>query len=475
MARSGFCTRRHLELLSCLLELQSRLSAWCLPFALTALPPRKEVESLPVPSLTQNTAILCFLLILLVPLACTGLALLNSGLGRSRSAAHAVLASLCACGVAILTFVILGFSGQGTAASSAHSFLVGGKSWSLIAAQPFFLRGLRLDFSAESLILLLQIFSVALAAMIPLSAGSERWRLGPACVSSVLLSAFVYPIFAHWVWGGGWLSQLGVNAGLGRGFLDGGGTSTIQMVGGLTALSMTWILGPRHGKFSSQGIPAGIPGHNAVLALAGCMLAWIGWLGLNIAGAILFAGADPSSAVLIVVNTSLSAIAAGLTAAAVTKARFGRPDASLCANGWMAGLVASSAAAAFLKPASAVIVGIVAGVLVLYSVDVLEARLNIDDPGGAISVHAIVGVWGLFAVSLLTNAGSSGQWLAQLAGVATMFGFVLPLAYGLNWILDKFYPQRVDEEGEMQGLDLYELGAGAYPEFVTHSDEFMQR
>ncbi len=202
-------------------------------------------------------------------------------------------------------------------------------------------------------------------------------------------------MFAHWVWGGGWLAQLGTNAGLGRGFVDGGGTSTIQMVGGLTALSVTWILGPRRGKFSPQGIPAGIPGHNAVLTLAGCMLAWMGWLGLNTAGAILFAGADPMSAVLIVVNTTLSAIAAGLTMAAVTKARFGRPDASLCANGWMAGLVASSAAAAFLKPASAIIVGIVAGIVVLYSIDFLEARLNIDDPGGAISVHAVAGVWGI--------------------------------------------------------------------------------
>jgi len=141
----------------------------------------------------------------------------------------------------------------------------------------------------------------------------------------------------------------------------------------------------------------------------------------------------------------------------------------------MAGLVSSSAAAAFLKPAAAILVGIVAGGLVLFAIDLLESRLAIDDPGGAVSVHAVAGIWGLLAGSLLSIGGSDGQWLAQLAGIATLLGFVLPLTYSLNWLLDKVYRQRVDEEGEMQGMDLYELGAGAYPDFVVHSDEFMQR
>ncbi len=429
---------------------------------------------MPAP-LPSNAAILCLPLILLVPLAIAGIALLNSGLGRSRSAAHAILTSMCASGSAIISFIVIGFSWQGTDSDSAHWVTVGPNSWNLLAAQPFFLRGVHFDLSRESLILLLQIFSIGLSAIVPLSAGSDRWRLGPACASSALLGTVLYPSFAHWVWGGGWLAQLGQNSGLGRGFIDGGGSSTIQTVGGLAALSITWILGPRRGKFSAQGIPAGIPGHNAVLAIAGCFLSWIGWLGLNASGAILLAGAEPSSVVLIVVNTTLSAMTAGLTMAAATKAKFGRPDASLCANGWMAGLVASSAAAAFLKPASAMIVGIVAGLLTLYSIDFLESRLLIDDPGGVISVHAVAGIWGISAVALLTSAGTTGQWLAQLAGVATLLGFVLPLGYLLNWTLNRFYPQRVDEEGERQGMDLYELGAGAYPEFVTHSDEFSQR
>ena len=429
---------------------------------------------MPIPSLSQTVATLCFLLILLVPFTVAGLALLNSGLGRSRSAAHVMMASLCVFAVSALAYIAVGFSWQGVAGRHAHIILIAGKPWNWIAVEPFFVSGLRLDLSAESLIVLLQMFSVGLAAVIPLSAGSDRWRLGASCASSALLAGWTYPLFAHWVWGGGWLAQLGTNCGLGRGFLDGGGASTIQAVGGLTALSITWILGPRHGKFLKDGIPAAIPGHNAVLALTGCLLAWVGWIALNSAGAILFAGIETGSVVLVGINTTLSAAASCLAAAVVTRVRFGRPDASLTANGWMAGLVVSSGAAAFLKPAAAILIGALAGFLILYVIDLLESRLAIDDPGGAVSVHAVGGILGLLAVSM-SAAHSSGQFLAQLAGISTLLGFVLPLSYGLNWLLNRVYPQRVDEEGERHGMDLYELGAGAYPEFVVHSEEFSQR
>lgn len=427
-----------------------------------------------IPSLSPIEATICFVLILLVPLAGAGLALLNSGLGRCRSAAHVMLASLCVVGVSALAYVAVGFSWQGATGQPGHSILIGAKSWNWIGAQPFFLRGLPLDVSTESLLILLQIFSVGIAAIIPLSAGSDRWKLGAACVSSALLAGWTYPLFAYWVWGGGWLSQLGTNSGLGHGLMDGGGASTIQAVGGLTALSITWILGPRHGKFSSDGIPAAIPGHNAILVLSGCFATWIGWIALNSAGAILFAGVTTQKLVLIAINTTLSGVASGLTATLITRVRFGRPDASLAANGWIGGLVASSAAAAFLKPAAAILVGATAGALILGAIDLLESRLAIDDPGGAVSVHAVGGILGLLAVCV-SGAQQSGQFLAQLAGVSTLLGFVLPLTYGLNWLLDRFYPQRVNAEGERQGMDLYELGAGAYPEFVVHSEEFSQR
>jgi Amt family ammonium transporter len=241
-----------------------------------------------------------------------------------------------------------------------------------------------------------------------------------------------------------------------------------------------------------DGLPTGIPGHNAVLVLFGCLVAWLGWLALNSAGAILFTGAEPTRVVLIAVNTTLAAASATLMAAAITRMRFGKPDASLSANGWVSGLVASSAGCASVTPGAAVVIGLAAGALVTFAAHWFELRLAVDDPGGAISVHAVGGIWGVLALGLfarfpgrvlnvvsgpLSGSGSadSGQWLAQLVGVATLLGFVLPLTYGLNWLLNRFFPQRVAVEGERQGMDLYELGAGAYPEFLTHTDEFTQR
>jgi Amt family ammonium transporter len=294
-----------------------------------------------------------------------------------------------------------------------------------------------------------------------------------------LLAGWTYPLFAHWVWGGGWLAQLGVNYGLGHGFIDAGGASSIHMVGGLTALSVAWILGPRRGKYSAEGMPNAIPGHNGVLVQLGCLLALLGWIGLNSAGAILFTGSDAGTTVLIAVNTMLAAGAAGLAAAVITRLQFGRTDVSLTANGWVSGLVASSAACAFVAPAEAVLIGLVGGALTTFSVEWFELRMRVDDPGGAISVHAVGGLWSLLTVALFADLpsrmqnvagggerGASGQWLAQLVGIATLLGFVLPLTYGLNLALDLVCPHRVAAEGERQGMDLYELGAGAYPEFT---------
>jgi Amt family ammonium transporter len=433
------------------------------------------VAAPPALFLSEISAAFCLILILMVPLAGAGLALVNTGLGRARSAAHSMVAALCVMAVAALVYAIVGFAWQGIAGHPGHALVVAGKAWGWIAAEPFFLRGLRLGLSPTALVILLQVFGVGLAGLVPLSSGADRWRLGAICASTVLLAGFTYPLFAHWVWGGGWLAQLGANCGLGRGFVDGGGSSTIQVVGGLTALSMTWILGPRRGKFSAEGMPAALPGHNAVLVLLGCMLAWMGWMALNSAGAMLFAGAETGRVPLIAVNTTLCAAASAVAAAVVTRVRFERPDASLTANGWVAGLVASSAAAAFLKPAAAMIVGGVAGILVVTAADFLEFQLAIDDPGGAVSVHALGGLWGVLAVASLADAGPHGQWLAQLVGIATLLGCVLPLTYTLNWGLDRMYRQRVEREGEAQGTDLFELGAGAYPEFDIRGDEFLQK
>lgn len=448
---------------------------------------------------------LCVAMIFLVPLALAGLALVNTGLSRLRSAAHSMLAALCVMAVAATAYFVTGFAWQGQTDLPAHTFEIFGKDWSWLGAGHYFLRGVPLDGSRHSLTALLGFFSVALAGLIPLGAAAERWRLRACCLSTALLAGITYPIFAHWAWGGGWLQRLGQNYGLGAGFLDAGGSSTIQAVGGLTALTMIWLLGPRRGKYNADGMPAALPGHNTVLVLFGCTLALVGWMGLNAAASMLFSNITPAETVRVGVNTLVSAAGGVLSAAAITRYRFGKPDASLSANGWVCGLAASSAGCAFVPPAAALLIGLVAGSLVTYTVAWMEAHLAIDDPAGAISVHALGGIWGILAVGLFPHSvrtallvvvsaapgtipsrqvlaqaaagavpGGQGQMLAQIVGVATLIGFVLPFTYGLNWLLNRVSPQRIPLEEERHGADLFELGAGAYPEFQTHTDEFSQ-
>ena len=440
----------------------------------------------PLPPFSDVSQALCILSILLLPLAMAGLSLINTGLSRSRSAAHSMMATLCVVGAAAVAYFITGFAWQGYPGLASHTHIFSGKEWSWLGAGHFFLRGLPLDGSRASLAALLGMMSVGLAALIPLGAASERWRLRACCVSTALFAGVTYPVFAHWVWGGGWLASLGINYSLGAGFLDAGGSSTLQTVGGLTALSLVWLLGPRRGKYNPEGMPAAVPGHNQVLVLFGCLLALVGWMGLNAAGSLLFAGIAPGRIVLVEVDTLLSAGGAVLAAAVITRYRFGKPDASLSANGWVSGLVASSAGCAFVPPAVALLIGLVAGAMVTYTVAWMEAHLGLDDPAGAVSVHAIGGIWGILALGLFPHAavaaaggsipatGHGGQMLAQIVGIATLLGFVLPFTYSLNWLLNNFYPQRIPVEEERHGADLYELGAGAYPEFVTHTDEFSQ-
>ena len=298
------------------------------------------------PVLSESAALICFVSILLVPLAGAGLALINTGLGRSRCAAHLITTSLAAFSIAAVVYCVCGFAWQGYFGSPGYQLSISGRGWNWIAAEPFFLHGINLNGSPRSLAVLLGLLTAGLAALIPIGAGADRWRFGAIGASTALLAGWTYPLFAHWVWGGGWLAQLGTNSGFGHGFVDVGGSSTIQVVGGLTALSVAWILGPRQGKYTPEGMPSAIPGHNGVFVTFGCLLALLGWFGLNTAGALLFTGIEPGRAVLTVVTTTLSAAAAFLTAVVITRIRFGRPDASLSANGWIGGLVASSAGCA---------------------------------------------------------------------------------------------------------------------------------
>ena len=425
------------------------------------------------PAMTDTAFALALALLLMAPLAIAGVALINTGLGRSRSAAQALLGNLAIVAVTAIVFALIGATVAGnlpgTPGSEGHILHVAGKPWNWLGAGPFLLSGLAAAPAQAQLALLFEFLAVAMAAFIPWGSGADRFRLTAGCAAAAVMAAIVFPLLAHWVWAGGWLSQLGVNFSLGAGFLDPGGAATVHMFGGLSALAVIWIAGPRKGKFPKEGLATALPGHNAVYILFGCMIALVGWLGWNLAGALVWLHAPLSALPVTAINTVLAASAALAATFVVTRVRFGKPDASLCANAWLAGLVASSACAALVTPGVALAVGFVAGIATPLLVELLELAVSIDDPSGAITVHAAGGLLGLLAAGIF--APQQGQLVAQLVGIATLLGLVLPLVYLLFWILNRVHPFRADPDGERIGMDLHELGGGAYPEFVIHRDE----
>ena len=411
--------------------------------------------------------IMAFAFLLLAPLALAGLALVNAGLGRSRSAAQALLGS-----VAIVSVSVIAFAGVGAClagSSGAAVFMLSGKSWDWIGTGPILLSHITKSPMEAQLGVLFECLAVGLAGLIPWGAGADRLRLAAGWAIAAVLGAFLFPVLAHWVWGGGWLAQLGANFGLGAGFLDIAGAGTVHVLGGACALAVVWIAGPRRGKFPQEGLATAMPGHNAAYVMFGCLLALMGWMAFNSAGALLWLHADASVLVVTTINTLLAASGALGATLVVTWMRFGKPDASLCANGWLAGLVTSSACAALVQPAAALFIGLVIGIATPLLVEVMELALSIDDPAGAISVHFVGGLWGLFAAGVF--APQKGQMLAQFVGIGALLGVFLPLVYLLFKLLDRFVPFRVDPDGERLGMDLRELGGGAYPEFVIHRDE----
>ena len=316
--------------------------------------------------------------------------------------------------------------------------------------------------------------------------GAERWKFLTFCVSSVLMGALTYPLFANWAWGGGWLSQLGVNAGLGKGYCDFAGSGVVHAVGGLTALAVALIIGPRIGKFNRDGSSNAIIGHDISAVLIGCFILAFGWFGFNPGSTLGASGAGCLRIGSVAVNTMLAGCTGTFGAMLYMWAFKGKPDASMSGNGLLAGLVAITAPSGFVNPTGAAIIGFIAGVLVCFSVSFIENKLKVDDPVGAISVHGTCGLWGVLSVGLFADGksnyggswngvtgsvtglfyGDASQLVAQLVGIATLIGFVFTFSFLLNWILDIFIGQRVSAETEVAGLDIPEMGQLGYPEFV---------
>lgn len=317
-------------------------------------------------------------------------------------------------------------------------------------------------------------------ATIPTGSMAERWTFKSFIIYGFFITALVYPLFANWVWGGGWLSQLGKNFALGHGHVDFAGSSVVHMTGGFAALAGAMVLEPRLGKYRADGTPNAIPGHHIPMALTGCFILAFGWFGFN-AGSTL-AGGDLRLSV-VAVNTMLASAAGAFGAMAYMWAIYGKPDISMIANGFLAGLVAVTAPCAFINSISAVIIGAIAGILLCISVFFVERVMKVDDPVGAFSVHGVNGAWGVLSLGLFADGtygegfngvsgtvkglfyGDSSQLFAQIIGTVTNIVFVFVVMYVFFKLLDKIVPLRVSPEMELEGLDQSEVGVTAYPEF----------
>jgi Amt family ammonium transporter len=295
------------------------------------------------------------------------------------------------------------------------------------------------------------------------------------------MSMVVYPLFANWVWGGGWLATLGSNFGLGHGHVDFAGSSVVHMVGGVAALAGAIVIGPRIGKYSKSGEALPMPGHDLPMAMLGTFILAFGWFGFNPGSTL--AGGDLRIAV-VATNTMLAGAAGAFTAMLYVWARYGKPDPSMMINGTLAGLVAITAPCAFVNSVSAVIIGGIAGVIVVVAAVFIERTMKIDDPVGAIAVHGVNGAWGVLSLGLFADGvygdgwngvpgtvkglfyGDASQFFAQCIGTLTCFVFVFVMFFAFFKVVEALMGNRVSAEVELEGLDIPEMGALAYPDFV---------
>ena len=418
-----------------------------------------------------------------------GFAMVETGLTRAKNVAHTMTMNMLIYPLGMLGFYVCGFAfmfgglgslgtlGGNSSLANEITINLFGKPFGLLGWHGFFLSGNTYDVGIFCLFLFQMVF-MDTTATIPTGAAAERWKFSAFMLYGCFIGSVMYPVFGNWVWGGGWLSQLGANFGLGHGHVDFAGSSVVHMQGGVIALIFAWLIGPRVGKFNKDGSVNPIPAHNIPMAIAGTFILAFGWFGFNPGSTL--AGCDLRIAV-VATNTMLASATGCLVAVLwMWWVRTGKPDPSMACNGMLAGLVAITAPCAFVNSIGACLIGIIAGVLVVESVFFFD-KLKIDDPVGAISVHGTCGAWGCLSIGLFADGtygdgwngvsgtvkglfygGGLGQLVAEFIGVLACFVTLSIISIIVFKIVDAMVGNRVSTEVEIDGLDIPEMGVTGY-------------
>lgn len=416
-----------------------------------------------------------------------GFAMVETGFCRGKNAAHTMTMNFMVFLVGAVGYFLVGFALQYGGSGGAPGLGTGGSVLNAMLAIPglggilgykgFLLSG-TYDAGVYALFFFQMVF-MDTTVTIPTGAMAERVKYSAVVISSFFISMFLYPLFGNWVWGGGWLATLGQNFGLGHGVVDFAGSGVVHTMGGMIALSGAVVIGPRIGKFKKDGSSRAFPGHNIPMAIIGTIILFFCWFSFN-AGSTLNASDFRLS--VVATNTMIAGAIGGMAAMFYMWIRYGKPDPSMTANGTLAGLVAITAPCAFVNGISAFIIGLIAGLLVCFSVQFVERKLKLDDPVGAISVHCVNGLWGIISLGLFADGkygdgfngisggvtglffGDVSQFAAQLIAVAVLFLWGFGVSFLFFKLLDKVWGIRVKPEDELEGLDIPEMGVLAYPD-----------
>ncbi len=440
-----------------------------------------------------------------------GFALVETGFCRAKNAAHTMMMNFACYFLGLAGFWAVGFAlmygnagpignlGGTPPIATGEAAVKLGSLGTIFGTKGFFLSGDVYDVGVYAMFLFQMVF-MDTAVTIVTGSMAERWKFTSFIVYCFFMSCVLYPLFGHWAWGGGWLSQLGNNFGLGCGYVDFAGSGVVHSVGGLCALAGAMVLGPRIGKYNRDGSANAIPGHHIPMAILGCLILGFGWFGFN-PGSTFGASGFGNLRIGIVATTTMLASAGGAIASMIYMyATAKKPDPTMVVNGFLAGLVAITAPSGFVSGSVGFLIGAIAGVLVCVAVPFFD-KVHVDDPVGAISVHGVNGLFGVLCVGLFAdgtygagwnltkaagadkpliglipaiiqgNAGAGmGQLIAQLIGCVTL----LVWAFGFSWVffkvLDKVMGIRVSPEDELAGLDIPETGILAYPAFRAEPD-----